>query len=96
MVAKKIALPSNPEHAVGAVTADGAAWYDDEVIRRLGLDEGALEPERERARRRAEEKRDAFLDGRTPPTPPARPVSRWRFRWRRRRPSPNSRRKPTT
>jgi predicted phosphoribosyltransferase len=67
VVAKKIALPSNPEYAVGAVTADGVAWHDEEVMRQLGLDEDDLEAERERARQRAEEKHDAFLDGRIPP-----------------------------
>lgn len=67
VVAKKIALPSNPEYAVGAVTAEGAAWYETDILGQLGLEESDLEDEREQARRRAEEKRDAFLDGLSPP-----------------------------
>ena len=67
VVAKKIALPSNPEYAVGAVTADDVAWYDEDVIRQYELDEETLKNAREQARQRAEEKQDAFLDDRTPP-----------------------------
>lgn len=67
VVAKKITLPSNPEHAIGAVTADDVAWYDEDIIRRHGLDEETLEQAREQARQRAEEKRGAFLDDRTSP-----------------------------
>ncbi|ELZ36536.1 phosphoribosyltransferase [Halorubrum saccharovorum DSM 1137] len=66
IVAKKIAHPGNPEYAVGAVTADDVAWYDDEPLRQLGLDEDELDDERERARQRAEEKLDGFQDGRPP------------------------------
>lgn len=66
IVAKKIALPSNPEYAVGAVTPDGAAWYDSDTLDRLDLSESDLRTEEERARDRAAEKRDAFLDEREP------------------------------
>lgn len=67
VVAKKIALPPNQEYAVGAVSADGDAWYDDETIEELNVDEDRLEDEYEKARLRAAEKRDAFRDGRSPP-----------------------------
>lgn len=62
IVAKKIALPNNPEYAVGAVTADGDAWYHDGVLDQLGVAKAELDAERERARLRAVEKRKAFRD----------------------------------
>lgn len=38
VVARKIGAPRQPELAVGAVTADGATFYDDETLAALGLD----------------------------------------------------------
>jgi predicted phosphoribosyltransferase len=70
VVAKKIALPHNQEYAVGAVTADGEAWYDEDIIQQLGIDESELTDQEMQARRRAIEKRDAFRDGR-----PAREIA---------------------
>lgn len=56
IVARKIGAPGHPEFGVGAVTADGPAYYDDESLRRLGLRPDDLtrtcEAEREEARRR--------------------------------------------
>jgi predicted phosphoribosyltransferase len=66
VVAKKIALPHNQEYAVGAVTPEGEAWYDEATIRQLGVDESELAAREAAARERAAEKRDAFWDGREP------------------------------
>lgn len=55
-VARKIGAPSQPELAVGAVTADGPASYDPQLVRSFHLDErtlrAACERERAEARRR--------------------------------------------
>lgn len=37
VVARKVGAPSQPELAVGAVTADGAAFFDDATLAALGL-----------------------------------------------------------
>ncbi|WP_028851311.1 phosphoribosyltransferase [Thermocrispum municipale] len=37
VVARKIGAPAQPELAVGAVTADGAVFYDDRTLAALGL-----------------------------------------------------------
>jgi predicted phosphoribosyltransferase len=60
VVAKKIALPHNQEYAVGAVTAEGDAWYDEDTVRQLGIDESELAEQEAKARERADEKRAAF------------------------------------
>ncbi|MDA3645487.1 phosphoribosyltransferase [Saccharopolyspora indica] len=55
-VARKIGAPSQPELAVGAVTAEGPASYDPHLVRSFHLDErtlhAACERERAEARRR--------------------------------------------
>ncbi|MDX6769578.1 MAG: phosphoribosyltransferase family protein, partial [Elusimicrobiota bacterium] len=57
LVVRKVGAPGNPECAVGAVGEDGAAWRDDALLRRLGLDEAwferAARPERAEVRRRS-------------------------------------------
>ncbi len=67
VVAKKIAHPENPEYAVGAVTADGVSWYDDEVLAQLGLDADDLEDERDQAIAKAAEKLADFRGEREQP-----------------------------
>lgn len=67
VVAKKISLPDNQEYAIGAVTAEGKAWYDTSVIERLGVDEPQLDVQEQTARERAREKEAAFRDGRPAP-----------------------------
>lgn len=56
VVARKVGAPRQPELAVGAVTADGAYLFDDEMLDALGLDRAAmsetLAAETEEARRR--------------------------------------------
>lgn len=57
-VARKIGAPGQPELALGAVTAEGPATYDERLLRSFHTDEHQLEPqcarEREEARRREE------------------------------------------
>ncbi|MBB5158175.1 putative phosphoribosyltransferase [Saccharopolyspora phatthalungensis] len=57
-VARKIGAPSQPELAVGAVTADGPASYDPRLVRSFHLDEQTLQAacERERAEARRRER----------------------------------------
>ena len=55
-LAHKIGAPFNPELAVGAVTSEGALWFDEEFIRELRLSEKdlarAVEQQREEMARR--------------------------------------------
>ncbi|RKT87995.1 Predicted phosphoribosyltransferase [Saccharopolyspora antimicrobica] len=57
-VARKIGAPSQPELAVGAVTAEGPASYDPHLVRSFHLDERTLQAacERERAEARRRER----------------------------------------
>jgi putative phosphoribosyl transferase len=54
IVAKKLGSPFSPELAVGAVTADGTRYVNDEVVRELQVSEDYME--RETADRAAEAK----------------------------------------
>lgn len=56
VVATKMGAPNNPELAVGAVAEDGSVWRNEDVIERLGVDEGYLRRVRDERRRVAEEK----------------------------------------
>jgi putative phosphoribosyl transferase len=61
-VARKIGAPGHPEYGVGAVTAAGAAIFDEDALRTLGLTPEDLAEkvaaERQEARRRLELYRD--------------------------------------
>lgn len=65
-VSRKIGAPGRPEFGVGAVTADGPPYYDERILRMLGLDHGDLEQacadQRAEARRRVRR----YLRGREP------------------------------
>ncbi|HUQ54892.1 hypothetical protein [Lentzea sp.] len=56
VVARKIGAPNHPEYGVGAVTADNAPFYDQNVLRALNLTEEQLtrtcDDKRAEARRR--------------------------------------------
>lgn len=67
IAAKKLGAPGNEELAVGAVASDGSAWYNDALIRRLGVDEDYLERERQRATEVTVEKLNQYRDERAPP-----------------------------
>jgi predicted phosphoribosyltransferase len=62
VVARKIGAPWNPELAIGATTANGALWLDDEAVALVGASEGWIETER---RRQVEEarRREALFHG---------------------------------
>lgn len=66
VVARKLGTPQEPELAMGAVTANGGRFLNDEILRRLAVSEEDLEAVtiRERAEARAREKR--FRAGRPP------------------------------
>lgn len=49
VVARKIGAPRQPELAVGAVTADGTTFYDDETLDALGLSRERVSRQREDA-----------------------------------------------
>lgn len=67
VVVEKLGAPSNPEFALGAVTAEGTVWLDESTLSEVGLDEGALTDRVESARRAAEESRRLFRgDGESP------------------------------
>jgi predicted phosphoribosyltransferase len=67
VVASKIGAPDNPELAVGAATADGSSWLNEDVIERLGVSDEYVERERERETENAREKIRQYRDGRDPP-----------------------------
>jgi predicted phosphoribosyltransferase len=73
VVASKIGAPHNAELALGAVAADGSAWYNDALIDRLGVETAYLDQEREQEADAAREKERRYrgaagertLDGET-------------------------------
>ena len=67
VVARKIGAPGNPELAVGAVASDGSAWYNDDLIDRLGVPEEYLERERDETADSALEKRERYRSADRPP-----------------------------
>ncbi|KAA5834637.1 phosphoribosyltransferase family protein [Saccharopolyspora hirsuta] len=62
-VARKIGAPSQPELAVGAVTADGPASYDPHLVRSFHLDEQTLQAACERERAEARRREQLFQRG---------------------------------
>jgi predicted phosphoribosyltransferase len=73
VVASKIGAPHNAELALGAVAADGSAWYNDALIDRLEAEREYLDQEREHEADAAREKERRYrgaeggvdLDGET-------------------------------
>ncbi|HEU4422668.1 MAG TPA: phosphoribosyltransferase family protein [Pilimelia sp.] len=74
VVARKIGLPWQPELGIGAVTADGPARFDHDLLRRLGLDPRALAPVVERERAEARRRLQRYRGDRPPPPITGRPV----------------------
>lgn len=66
-VARKIGAPSQPELAVGAVTADGPASYDPHLVRSFHLDERTLQAACERERAEARRRERLFQRGQPVP-----------------------------
>jgi putative phosphoribosyl transferase len=73
VVARKLGAPMQPELAIGAITADGVSYINDELVAQVGIDEDYLAAEQARqaaeARRREEE-----FDSRQRPDVVGRPV----------------------
>ena len=63
VVASKIGAPDNPELAIGAVAGDGSVWLDEDLVRRLGVDESYVARERDRKMTAAREKARRYRDG---------------------------------
>lgn len=68
IIPRKIGAPHNPEVAVGAVTQDGTAIYDEHLLALLGLTPESLAP-RVREQVREIERRTALYRGGRPPMP---------------------------
>lgn len=66
VVAKKMGAPGQPELALGAVTADGTAFFNDELIRMLGVPQSWLDGVLAE-QSRAAQLRERFLRGVLPP-----------------------------
>jgi len=56
VVVQKIGAPGREELALGAVTADGTAWLNDDLIDSLDIDDGTVAKRREQAVTTAREK----------------------------------------
>jgi putative phosphoribosyl transferase len=59
-VVRKIGVPGQPEFGVGAVTADGPPFYDEDTLRALGLAQEELRAECERQRAEARRRAEAY------------------------------------
>ncbi|MDI6907740.1 MAG: phosphoribosyltransferase [Thermoanaerobacterales bacterium] len=68
IIPRKIGAPHNPEMAVGAVTQDGTAIYDEHLLVLLGLTPDSLAP-KVREQVREIERRSALYRGGRPPVP---------------------------
>ena len=66
VVARKVGAPMNPELAIGAVAPDGSVWLNDELLRRLRIDDAYLERAIEEEAEQAAEKERRYL-GTDPP-----------------------------
>ncbi|WP_254769178.1 phosphoribosyltransferase [Salinilacihabitans rarus] len=62
VVARKLGAPGNPELALGAVASDGAVWYNDALVRRLGVTEEYLEEVRAEEAGNARRKADRYRE----------------------------------
>lgn len=60
---QKISDPNNPEFALGAVTADGTAWVNEQTIEQRGIDREYIERQRRTEAEAAREKTDRYRDG---------------------------------
>ncbi|ELZ87231.1 phosphoribosyltransferase [Haloferax elongans ATCC BAA-1513] len=63
VVASKVGAPGNPELAVGAVAGDGSAWWNEDLVSYLSVDDDYLEREREREAEAAREKVSMYRGG---------------------------------
>jgi putative phosphoribosyl transferase len=63
---RKIGAPQNPELALGAVSATGEIFLNEDLIAHLGVPEGALASKIKSERERALERYERFRKGRSP------------------------------
>ena len=66
IVARKLGSPMSPEFAIGAVTADGGRWLNDEAIAMLGVDASYLAVETARQLAEARRREATLRGGATP------------------------------
>jgi predicted phosphoribosyltransferase/dienelactone hydrolase len=67
VVARKLRAPGYPELAIGAVTADGAAYINEAVAHDVGATASYIETETERQRQEAARREESFDGHRRPP-----------------------------
>lgn len=66
LVARKLGAPGSPELAIGAVTANGGRYLNDEIIRELGVSQSYIDAVTTAQRAEAERRETRFRDGRPP------------------------------
>ncbi len=64
IVARKLGAPGNPELAIGAVTADGELFLDEQLIERIGVRHEYILEEQERQMKEAERREKVYRVGR--------------------------------
>ncbi|MFC7133152.1 MULTISPECIES: phosphoribosyltransferase [Salinibaculum] len=67
VVVQKIGTPRREELALGAVSSDGTAWFNDDLVAELGVDESVFANRREQAEASAAEKAAHFRTDRETP-----------------------------
>ena len=67
MVARKLGAPSQPELAIGAVTASGAHYLNEDVLREVGVTPGFLRAITAQAVEEARRQEERLRTGRPPP-----------------------------
>jgi predicted phosphoribosyltransferase len=66
VVARKLGAPGYAELAIGAVTANGGRFLNDDVIRDLSVSQSYIDDETERQREEARRRESVFRQGRPP------------------------------
>jgi predicted phosphoribosyltransferase len=64
IVARKMGAPGNSELAIGAVTADGDLFLDDQLVERIGVRHEYILEEQESQMKEAERREDVYRSGR--------------------------------
>ncbi|AQS57747.1 phosphoribosyltransferase [Desulforamulus ferrireducens] len=67
IIPKKVGLPHQPEVAIGAVTEDGTAIYNEELLRRLNISPQNLRPTVQKIIREIKRRMDLYRGTNTPP-----------------------------
>lgn len=63
-LARKLRAPGNPELAIGAMSEDGHAFVDDDLLSRLGVTETVLEREKQRVQAEIESRSKMYRQAR--------------------------------